>query len=739
MRRQFLFKTMIPAVLLGGILTFTSCEDKFSEEDFLNKQHELAEKKSAADHARELALIAAKAEDQTELLKLQQTIAKETREEFKKAYEEAGLLVKGNIVVLDAVTSKPVSGAKVTFFGKEVTANEQGVANFEGIAIGGGDIKVSATNYYNATSPAVITYLTPATSGQGGLPIQRTVVATLRMVAEGSITESSVTVKGKVSMDSNIANATTEVPQNITVNIDYAVALSPNTTQSRGFSIVSYQLDNPDFKPAKVDNTTGEYTIAVPAIAGIRLMVPEIEQDFTYIIKNPEYDATTNPDVDEYILKTVPATFKTTGATEYPSDRENRSTSDLYKYEFSKLQGSGFDLKFKQLFETNLYRNYTPVNNAWSLSFTPGAGYKAIPTVKMTAKGSDKINDDKIYMTTSVEYVADKKFTITGGKNLTDGSYYNIILKYVDNNGMDNTAYLGSTTVKVVGTKITFENINSYNSTVSNVHNIKGFELEGLATANQPTIKRAINKVTVDGVNIVKATGTDKKPGVYTAWPTVTFTGGSAVTPAAFKFQANRGTQWEVSIANKGTNYDVLPEVKYTNSISNDILDVEDSFRNSLKNSLQLNTAGTISFKGGRTTLRTKFYAPNHIKTVVEDKLPNDGKGASVQLSFTNHTDKNNDITAVSYVGNYDYKKKPTHKMIKTYAWVTDPKNPLELNVKYYGEVPTSVTQKPNTGKGYMNPQPQTDKAGDYSINSSDKGKTITYNFMYGVGKVKNN
>ena len=102
---------------------------------------------------------------------------------------------------------KPTYSWFVKIFGKEAITSPQGVASFDDIPIGGGDVEIIATNFYTATSPALIAYVAPAVAGNGGLPIQRTISATLKMVAKGSLTNSSVTVKGVVTLDRNLTNA----------------------------------------------------------------------------------------------------------------------------------------------------------------------------------------------------------------------------------------------------------------------------------------------------------------------------------------------------------------------------------------------------------------------------------------------------------------------------------------------------------------------------------------------------
>lgn len=742
-KKDILSKTLVLAFFLGASIYLTSCTDDFSEEDFLKQQYELAEQKSAADQARELVLIAlqhanalalstANAQAQQNLLALQQLIAEETRAEFLEAYRNAGLLVKANIFILDAVNSTGVSGAIVSLFGKEATTSEQGIAHFTDIPIGAGNSIITADNYYTATSPAIIAYQEPSTAGPDGVPIQRTISANLKMVAQGSITNSSVIVNGTLTLDSDLTNAKTEFPKNATVNIDYETALKPEN-EGTGIIFISYQLENSDFQNATVNPITGKYSITVPAIDGIKLIMPILQQDITYIEENPDYNAFTNPDVDQYLIKKAPGTFDQ-NVIANSNYQAAISTFDLYKYEFEGLKGSGFDLSFKQLFN-DLYDFISPQATIGHLQFSAGSGYSSIPTATLVSNGTDNIEDDKVYLTTDV--VISSLYFYGGSNYRADRTTtHNIEVTATNSTGASFINFIGTIEVKAdeYGNAISFENlsINENNPlSLSGINTIERYSLQGVAAADQPTsIIPTFESVVVTGINIME--GFTK--GVYTSWPTVTFTGGSPAIPASFKIDANRSSLWKVSITNNGNLYDVLPEIKYTD-INNNKFDLNNSSDNPIAlNNLILNTEGTITL--ANSNLTTNYIRPSEIATVVEHLLP-ENSGIACDLDFTTHTNEDNNISAIHLnTHTAAYKTRPAHQINKMYSWVTDAVTPLELDITYYNDVaPISIAIKPSTGKGYMNPHPQVAVSNEnYTISSATKGTIITMDCAYGVG-----
>ncbi len=739
MKNKMNIKSILPIAMLVGALVFTGCKDDFSEKDFLDKQYELTEQKAASDHARSLALLAATAKSEQDLTKLNAQIAKEQREAFLLAYQNAGLLVKANIIVLDVITKKPVAGATVSLFGKEATTSTQGIASFTDVAIGAGDVKLSATNYYTATSPALIAYEKPAVA-EGGLPLQRTISATMRMLANGSIAESAVMVKGKVTLDSDLTNPITESPKAIVIRIDYAAAMNLSTS-SKGIVFSSYLLDSPDFGEAKVDPKTGAYAISVPAINDIKLILPETEEEITYLMKNPAYDANDKTS-EKYLLKKETAVFKI-DKTNTPDYFFDVPTSDLYTYEFDALKGSAFDLGFTQLFD-NIYGSKSSNTNS-NYTFTKGTGYTAIPKASLTAAGSDAVENDKIYVDASVEV---NKLGFAGGDaTVITSKVYQLEVEYIDQNGSKKTMSTMDINVIVNGTAITYTPTSNVAINISNISKINEFKLSGVPDNAQPNITYAFLFVDVKHINIIKGTS-PKKPGTYTAAPIVTFTGGEPKIAAKFKFATDMESRWAVTIKNHGQDYEAMPDIKYTSQTGIEVVKFtkhDDEFNldntyTSLEDAFVLNTNGTITKNLDKyTDFKTGNLRPSEVATIIEDKI-SDSRRAKISFTYTTNNDKLNDIKDLNKEQwEKAYKTKPEHRMLKNYKWVKDVVTPLEFTVAYdsNGTAPKSIITKKGTGKGYMNPQAQKEVKNPNAISASDKGKTIVRNFAYGIGKLK--
>lgn len=362
MKNRFLTKSMITAVLLGGALSFTSCNDEFNEKDFLNQQYDLADKATAKQYAHELAKLAQEHANAIDLKRVTEAIKDESRKKYLEEYRKAALVKKINFITLDKITGKPVAGVKVTFLGKTGTSDEQGVAILEDVPVGAGDTFIEAPeDYFSATAPAYNPYTTPrsiSVNSTGGAAQDaywvKEVTQTINLLPKSSMTKEYTTLKGTVKMDLDMSNDTLEsAPDGIELTVDYSAVAgigkndNANPTHATEFTFYAYFIKGEADLPSKTVTKDGAYSIKVPSLEDIKLVVAkELVQDITYI---KGYKKLTGKGYFN-IPTAVAGAYKTTGAQTISSEK-------LFAFEFSKPKADGFDLDFNNTFKP--YGQYT--------------------------------------------------------------------------------------------------------------------------------------------------------------------------------------------------------------------------------------------------------------------------------------------------------------------------------------------------------------------------------------------
>lgn len=753
MKNRLLTKTFFSAALLGAVLNFSSCSDDFSEKDFLAEQYKLANDASARDHAERLAEIVASTQSSTELALLSQKIAQEERQEFLEAYQKAGLLVDASIVVVDGVTENPVQGAKVTVYGKELTSSPQGVANFEDIAIGGGDITIEATGYYKGIAPSIIAYVDPPTDNNK-LPVKRKVSVKVKLLPEITVESSTLTLKGKVELDTDLTNPFYEYPADLKLSIDYSGVGSLVPAVTGGIEVQTYEIVNPTFTEGVVDPATGKYEMKVPAMPGIKVMLPKLyKQEITYLEENDSYDDTKPIAAGnkEYLLKTAEAMYGENATGDKISTiADNAPTDALYDLEFSKPTGEGAELSITQTFKT-LHGVYTPANDYLNYNFYAGSGYSTIPEVALVAAGTDNIADDKLILNAEVvignqsggDYLAPAAFNFSGGSGygVAGGVDRDILFDYVDLSGATQTDQpFGTVNVDLVAgddeysddVKVTAGSV-VVTQRVLNVHKILAFKMAPVGGTTEPVITPAYHSVDIVNINIVKAVS-PQTPGTYSAWPSVTFTGGGAAAGATFEFDANREDLFKVELTATGSDYEVKPDVNYVQVSGADAA-------LTLTPDLAITTGGKLALPTQEVTIR-----PSEVASVMIQ--PTEELRATPSLDFTTSTTKLVDANAVTFPGGAadkgKYKNTPTHTVKKNYPWVADAATAAVFDITYGNGGPgvpvivDGVDIQTGTGKGYMNPVMKTAPGTtEYTVGTGDAGKVKVFDFKYGEAKIE--
>jgi hypothetical protein len=238
--------------LLSSILFFmylaNSCQDSFSEEDFLRLQAQLAAKKDSA-----------------------------ALQEIKSS----SLLLAWSVQVQD--NRKPVEGALVELqtAGKDsskaltLTTDAQGIVVFSNIAVGGNLLRISKQGYLTANVAVEFAPNTVIPSGSGFVPVRRTESSIIPLFSNSS-TETA-TIKGTAKVETDLTNGAREaVPQGTRIRANIAEALQNakliypepgDSSLNHSQSVLSYAVEGGENVGVAVVDGSGNFTMTVPALS----------------------------------------------------------------------------------------------------------------------------------------------------------------------------------------------------------------------------------------------------------------------------------------------------------------------------------------------------------------------------------------------------------------------------------------------------------------------------------------
>ncbi|MEQ9423609.1 MAG: hypothetical protein RJQ09_04270 [Cyclobacteriaceae bacterium] len=322
------------------IVTVTACQDDFDEEDFLQLQADLAEQKAAADATREIARIQAAelaAQDRQiaineALERLQEELADEDIAEALELFRQAGLV--SQVDLLFENDGAPVVGATVSIrepnevaaaanrVQADATTGDDGVASFFDLSQGSHIASVSAPGFFPATFIITISDLSNQNGNNAGTTsvptnTQKILSGIIELFSDDTGAGASATVNGVVTYQGDVTNGTREVPQDIMVKVDFssiaATIQDAADDQANQLSISNYTFDGANvIGSAAVDNTTGEYSLTVPARSegiSIDLIFPTFETDQTMAATSVDGAASAD------LITTVRKRFSETGST----------------------------------------------------------------------------------------------------------------------------------------------------------------------------------------------------------------------------------------------------------------------------------------------------------------------------------------------------------------------------------------------------------------------------------------
>jgi hypothetical protein len=588
-----LFSILTGVVLIAGIIV--ACKDKFNENDFLNLQ--------------------AKLKTQADTSKLNQQI---------KELNAAGSLLSFTVQVVEDRT--PVAGVDVLVSNDiaagtvKVTTDANGNAVFTKASVGSNTITLNKSGYASATAVVDFgsvnnTYYTTVNGVNGVtniIPVKQSRSIMLPIFSNGG-TGSTGTIMGRVTIENDLTNTTPEVPQNITISANYAAGL-PTTFAGSNATIVTYNFNQANYGSAKVDNTTGLYSMTVPATAAglaMTLIIPEINGTLKMAANT----------VDTQPANGQPATAVTQAAPWTGAAIINQATlwgpnvSATLGYDGSMpnvsgakivfpappAAGAGLNLAFAAIarpLAVNKYAsggNYPYTWDTWNYgvnvddphSFdigetsyqltSRGAGYTSSPTITLTGGGGTGAD-----MKASLQGVVTAVTASGGTLYPNSGSNLTIHISYQDN-GYTGSAPTDHYFLDISGCSFTASSgaITTITLPATGINNIHGVDpsnpFSTLDNGNNPTgynVGTGPWKVSVDNYwGGTQATGTptiaavvdniqmDKYGSGYTSAPTITFTAGGASTQATMSVVEFR-TAWSVALDNSGntTAYAVPPQ-----------------------------------------------------------------------------------------------------------------------------------------------------------------------------------
>lgn len=593
---------LLKRLKLFGLMAFIStmmlvaCEDDFTEEDFLKLQNELAIDKEQRDSAY-LA-----------------NLSQEQAEAYIAALNDAGDFM--SVTVLVRADNVPIAGVTVSADAGNLlaggrtsataaitaTTDANGVALFERFPIGAATVGLTKTGFVSAS--AVLDFGTPPspistqvtingiTRTIWTVPAKRLESIVLPIFSKDASQGGSVaTIKGTVTIDTDVTNATEEAAAGTQVKANLTNLLS-GITFPGSVTPLGYAFDEGNMGTATVA-ADGTYSMIVPASAAGRT----IDLIFPEITANQRIAITTRNDEDvtpEYA--SVPTIFGPgVGAyDDIPFVSGAKATFDA-----PPTPGQGLKLAFstKSRGFTDANYGYPWTENDPTQEFRAGASvfqltnigrYTASPAITITGGGG-----------TGAEMVAALEGYLTGLTVTNAGTGYgveavvNIDFRWIDNddneysiNNFNTTSTPGGTLPSIITLPTSgfgfvesnqFNTYNNWNNSGS--FNVKGFKIvvtgAGTGAVVTPTVTAGVGALRVEEIG-----------SGYSSAPTVTFaagTGGNTATLAIREFY----TQFYVTLDNSANvgDYSVIPsEIQYRlintggnwiNPTSNEVIDVQ--------------------------------------------------------------------------------------------------------------------------------------------------------------------
>ncbi|WP_375580735.1 carboxypeptidase-like regulatory domain-containing protein [Marivirga tractuosa] len=402
MKINNLLKMFMGALVMTFIIS--SCADDFTEEDLLQAQYDQQQQQQDRADSREDSLRA-------------QNVA---------ALNEAGELVSLQLTIVD-LDGTPVEGASVSLRAaaggeadeQTATSAANGTVFFDRVAIGGNTINISGTGVTPATLQADFGSIQQGVHYQivDGVivPTPVTESAVITVISSNAVTAE---VSGNVTIETDVTNTTPEVPQDIIVRANFT-----NSLQEQASFSLNYFFTNSgnefNIGEAAVDNTTGDYTLTVPANITFRISVPDISTTQTIAISQENGVALDRP---EY--RDVEASFGPNSG----SDNIRGVSGAIITFDEPNGGGTGFAIdsweRVPRDLSASVGSNTTLTNQGNFLyKFTAlGSGYTESPVVTIT----DATADVK-YAEAHLDLAINDLTVAEAGVGLGAGSWFDLV------------------------------------------------------------------------------------------------------------------------------------------------------------------------------------------------------------------------------------------------------------------------------------------------------------------------
>lgn len=277
-------------LLTLGMFAFSSCQDEFTEEDFLKLQAELSQENAIEQLLLQMEL--ARANDSAmAALQHEINLAYDAykKEENLDALRQAGLITSYTVKFEN--DGLPAAGVGITLTTSDAARTFEGVADASGIAtladvpVGTSVVRISGEGLVpmkGVVSFGALTSGVDYVTGFNGTiyPLGRNESSVLEVFSSGTAAGQMATITGRVTIETDLTNAVPEIPQDITVNAILTTASDISNNNVSPNVAVTLSFDSNTIGVGVVDNATGEYSMPVPARKeGLRfdLTVPTVE------------------------------------------------------------------------------------------------------------------------------------------------------------------------------------------------------------------------------------------------------------------------------------------------------------------------------------------------------------------------------------------------------------------------------------------------------------------------------
>ena len=606
-------KNLLVAVITVVSIGFlaTSCNDKFSEKDLLELQLQLGTKEDSLNAARQLAALNAAGEMVSYQVKVVDT---------------------DGTPVPDLEVSLGAAATDGTLDKQTLTTDAEGQVYFSRVAVGGNNLTITGSGILDANLTVNFGDLQQGVHYEiiNGNVVPKPVVenSVITVIGTGAAT---ATVQGVATIETDLTNSTPEVPQNVTIVADF----DDNLVKSSSVSLSYFFATNSSalsLGSAVVDNTTGAYSMTVPAGVRFDITIPNIQANQRIAVNGydgqdlprPEYrDILTNfgPSYGADNIPTVPGARVVFDA---PSAAGEGFTFGSFAREGRAIQT--FTLNANS---TTITQPYEPSSDIITQVTNRGAGYFNSPTVTITDAGSGT----GAYAEAWIELAISGLTLNDAGSGYAANTTYSFNLVYdeIDQNGTNpnqvwdtnvidiDTDGSGVFQTSAITTALTnaMDNADQYFD-VANLEQISD-NISNLRLVNSSATTDAI-------IDVSAATGRVYYIRVFDGgndytMPSFAFSGGGATTQAAMDI-LEFGTQWTFDVDNTGVTspYTFPPTnvyFEYNNittgsagvSSSSNGQNVEDGQNSTLVNLLKADGSGNLQFIDPTASYRTSFYA----------------------------------------------------------------------------------------------------------------------------------